>query len=95
MSEAALEGTKVGLGIATFPVTFLPKFLFTPVDPNNPMSSRINKLLLFFVISSLLTCVFVFGGIITIFVAIIYAYTIIFKKIKCLSNNVSQEDCEL
>lgn len=85
------------LKIIAFPLVVLSAastYLFGEfTNDNGQQDRRIWWILGFFFWSSLAVTVFAIGGIITLFVALIYVYIIAFKKIKCINKNIPMEDC--
>ena len=64
-------------------------------EQSQTRTRRVFKFLWFCFYTSLFITVFAVGGIITVFIGMVYAYLAIYKKFKCFNSNIPDASCDL
>ena len=65
------------------------------VATSGPVVTGVKMYLKICVISSIFLTLFMFGGIVTPFIGIIYIYYVFYKKLKCWSNDIPESKCKI
>jgi|SaaInlStandDraft_6_1057023.scaffolds.fasta_scaffold147562_2 hypothetical protein len=66
-----------------------------PSDYGDYITKRIYKFLWFCFWAAVFISIFAVGGIITVFIGIVYAYVAIYRKIKCVNSKIPDKSCDL
>jgi len=91
------EGT---LKVVGFPLILIYKMGMYGVDEiedeaNQIRTTRLKKFLWFCLYTSIFITIFAVGGILTVFIGMVYAYIAIYKKFKCFNSKIPDESCDL
>ena len=65
------------------------------VATSGPVVMAIKMYLKICIISSIFITLFMFGGIVTPLIGIIYIYYVFYKKMKCWSKNIPDSECNI
>ena len=77
-------------GLITSVIKGLAGVFFSTIGAAEPPYGLLWKYLYFCIISSLFLSIFMFGGIVTPFIGILYIYFLLYKRIKCFYNKGKQ-----
>jgi len=94
---------RVGVGAvkaALFPLLLIKKMGMYGIEEiedeeNQIRTTRLKKFLWFCLYTSIFITIFAVGGIITVFIGMVYAYLAIYKKFKCFNSNIPDKSCDL
>ena len=91
------EGT---LKVVGFPLLLIKKIGMYGIEEiedeeNQIRTTRLQKFLWFCLYTSIFITIFAVGGIITVFIGMIYTYLAIYKKFKCFNSKIPDESCDL
>ena len=100
MAEIAASMGQGAVKAGSFPVSMIlsiKDYIFKEYtdEQSQTRTRRIFKLLWFFFYTSLFITVFAVGGILTVFIGMVYAYLAIYKKFKCFNSNIPDSSCQL
>ena len=88
------------LKVVLFPLLLIKKMGMYGIEEiedeeNQIRTTRLKKFLWFCLYTSIFITIFAVGGILTVFIGMVYAYIAIYKKFKCFNSKIPDESCDL
>jgi len=88
------------LKVVLFPLLLIKKMGMYGIEEiedeeNQIRTTRLKKFLWFCLYTSIFITIFAVGGILTVFIGMVYAYLAIYKKFKCFNSNIPDKSCDL
>jgi ABC-type Fe3+ transport system permease subunit len=93
-----IEVTKYTVALPLMIIYKLGQYGLEETDDENYgyfKSRRIYKFFWFCFWTALFITIFAVGGIITVFIGMVYAYLAIYRKVKCINSKVPDKSCDL